>query len=624
MAEDKVSGTSRGTLVLRLVAAVLLLSMCVFKLFLTYRGMDQPVAMDQAQIARSVAQGNGFSTKFLRPIEVVKKGQAASAQNPLNLEKFADTNHAPLNIVAMAVALKLTGYDDFDAKRITDSGHSYAGDRVIAATTTIFFAIAMVLAYLLVARLFDEVVAASTVIFMVLSDLLLQYSVSGLPQPLMMCCLLVALHALLTAFRCYNSQDRDWAMLYVGLAFVAMGLLCLSGWMGVWLAVGLLIFCCMYFRPAGAYALIGAIVVGLIVAWPLMRNNSETGSILGNAMLGLYNSFGGGEEMAQRAANLNNAPLQGKGFVLNFLGYTFGQLRGLYVNMGSILVVPFFFLAIFNRYRRDEVQALKWAVFCMWVFACIGMALFGIESPMNGSQLAVLFTPVFAAYGLSLVFNLLARNRVEGATFNQMRGLTIFLMVLVSAGPFLSTLPKDLYMGIWLGNKSRPQYPPYYPPALNNGLVDVTNPRDVVVTDQPWAVAWYANRKALWMPTSTDDYVSFIEPAIQKSEAQIQGFLITPSSHSAITTEVTGEPGGMSGIISNMGDFAPLAMEGKILQMVPRRNVALADFFIENVSASSTAQPLGQIVSSRGTFSKRVPLLGSDIMYYCRPEAGGR
>ena len=36
-------------------------------IFANFRGLSHPKAMDQAQIAREIARGNGFSTKFIRP-----------------------------------------------------------------------------------------------------------------------------------------------------------------------------------------------------------------------------------------------------------------------------------------------------------------------------------------------------------------------------------------------------------------------------------------------------------------------------------------------------------------------------------------------------------------------------
>lgn len=602
---------------LRLVTLALLSLMCVFKLYLTYRGLDQPAAMDQAQIARSVAKGEGFTTNFLRPIDVMTvAAQAQKHREKFNALAMRDTTHAPLNIVAMAVALKLTGCDDFEATAMNDGGHVYKADRVISATSMIFFILAIFLTYTLICRLFDELVACATCCFMLCSDLMLQYAVSGLPQPLMLCFLMAALHTLLSAVRAAADENVFHALFYVALTFVFVGLMCLSGWMGLWLAAGLLLFCCFYFRPAGSYALVSAAVLLVLLAVSAFMNYRHTGSVLGNAMLGLYNSFGSGEESVLRAANLNNSPLQGAGFVLNFLSHTFSQLRSLYVNMGSIIVVPFFFLAILNRFRRDDVQALKWAVFSMWAISCVGMALFGVDTPINPSQTAVLFAPMFTAFGITLVFNFLARIKYENSTFAQARGLSLFLLIVVSAGPFLSTVPNSLYLGIWIGDRGRPHYPPYYPPALNVNLTAITSPEKVIVTDQPWAVAWYANRKALWIPRLVDDFHSYLEPCLKEGGAQVGGFLITPSSHSSPE-----QSGGMAAIAAEMGDFAPLAMEGKILRMLPRHNMALADLFVDT-GGQDNSQPLGKLVSSHGRFSQRVPLLGTEIMYYCEPGNG--
>ncbi len=612
MATIRELGGSRSTVVLRLITVLLLVLMCVFKLHLTYRGLNNPVAMDQAQIARSVAQGKGFVTGMLRPIEVMNVAAHAKVKKlPLDYQSLKDSTHAPLNIVAMAVALKLSGHDDFEATRMTDGSYVYAPDKVISATSIFFFCIAIVLTYTLVARLFDEVVACSTSCFLLLSELMLNYAVSGLPQPMMMCFMLGGLHLFLSSVRMLREKSVYWSLLYLGLTFVCMGLMCLTGWMGVWLAGGLLLFCCFYYRPAGSYVFTSAVVLLLILLGPVVCNYISTGNILGNAMLGLYNSFGGGEEYAMRAASLNNVPLQASAVVLNLLSHTIYQLRDLYVNMGSILVVPFFFLALLNRFKRDDVESMKWALFSMWAISCVGMALFGENKPESAFQLAIMFVPLFVAYGIALVFNFLGRLKYENATFNQARGLAIFILIILSAGPFLATLPRALYMGIWLGDRGRPQYPPYYPPALNVTVADMTAPEHVIVTDQPWAVAWYANRKALWIPRTVYEFNAALEPTLKSGNAQVKGFLITPSSHSRVDAA-----GGMSAIEADMGDFAPLAMEGKILKMVPRHNVALADFFTENLTGNQNVQPLGQLVSSQGRFSQRVPLLGAEIMFY--------
>ncbi len=620
--------------ILRVILATLVLGLSLFKLTAVYRGLDQPVAMDQAQIAREVARGNGFSTKFLRPLELkttaITRAQAEDpAQRSLNLKSFKDTNYPPLNICALAVALKIAGCDRFeDTRMVANKSTIYGPDRVVATTSTLFFLLALTLGYLLVRRLFDETIAATTTALMALSNLMFQYALSGLPQPLMLCCLLGSLHFLLNALRHKGKEETKGVLLNLCLSFVCMALLCLSSWLGIWLAVGLILFCAIYFRPFGAMAIPGIAIVALAITPSLVGNDSTTGSIMGNAYYALYNCFGSGEDLVQRGTTALTLPLNNASFLLRLVGYTFDQLEMMYVAMGSILVTPFFFLALFNRFKKPGTDALKWATLCLWVCACVGMALYGIRTPLNGSQLMPLFAPLFAAYGIALTFNLIARMKL-GDKFSLAQNIAIGGILLASSGTFIFNIPREIHRGIWMSDIARPHYPPYYPAALNAqeagkevSLVDKSNEQDVIVTDQPWAVAWYADRKALWMPRRIDDYAEDLEPIINKAGCKVQGFLITPSSHSPNRdSAVAGRPGGIKGIMMENGEFAPLMLEGSVLLLVPKHNLALADHFMTHESNRAGSRPLGTIVSSAGQFPYRHFILGTEIMYYSRKPA---
>lgn len=631
-----------NALALRMIVFILLVGMCVFKLFVNYRGLNQPEAMDQAQIARSVANGEGFNTKFYRPMEVAS-AFAASGRKGVDLSSMRDCNHAPLNIVSMAAVLKATGYDDFAANPMpTDAEgrptqYLYGADRAISATSCMYFALAMVLAYLLIARLFDEVVASSTLLCLLLSELVLDYSISGLAQPLMLCCMLGALHAVVSAVSAKENNERYWMMGYMGVAFVLITLMVLSGWLSIWIALGFLLFAACYFRPYGSYALAGfcVLMVGMLLS--LWNNYQACGSFFGNAFYGIYNSFGGGEEGLLRTTNMANESLNSSNVVLRFLGLAFAQCKSLYVNTGSIIVAPFFFLALFNRFKREEVQAIKWATLCMWLFACIGMAVYGVTDPLSSGQLAVLFAPLFVAYGFSLTFNFLARLNAQGITFRQARGLTIIMVILVCSGSLIANLPKDLYLGIWLGDKGRPHYPPYYPPALNVTLTAATNAQDIIATDQPWAVAWYSNRKALWMPRLIDDYTYLNNEVFPKCGVAIQGIVLTPTSYAPMIPSAYapteddrhGRPGGFTAVERSMGEFAPLALTWPLLLMDPNNDVYVNHFAprpgADDESAEAKAQAarrrLGEIVliSTGGTnaqFDEIVPLAsGAAVLY---------
>ena len=65
------------------------------------------------------------------------------------------------------------------------------------------------------------------------------------------------------------------------------------------------------------------------------------------------------------------------------------------------------------------------------------------------------------------------------------------LLVVITALPMLFRLLPDKHPPY--------QYPPYLEPviALLNGW---TTDKEVISSDMPWAVAWYADRKSLWIP----------------------------------------------------------------------------------------------------------------------------
>src|ERR1700758_770976 len=108
------------------IAAVIVLALAY--VVLQFRGLSTSAGIDQAQIARELSRGHGFSTKDIRPIEaqLLEKnlGRVPS-------ENLPDLYHAPLNPVVNAGVLYVVS-SLFHLK--TDhSDPVYRGDRCIAA-----------------------------------------------------------------------------------------------------------------------------------------------------------------------------------------------------------------------------------------------------------------------------------------------------------------------------------------------------------------------------------------------------------------------------------------------------------------------------------------------------------
>lgn len=606
---------------IRLILVVLIAGLCFFELFLSFRGLDTPEAMDQAQIARQIARGQGQTTKFLRPIDVIDQYNALpgdKSKKALPFDALPDTYNSPLHTHLLALALKVTGYDNFQETRLDeDKSRIYGGDRVVAGTSMIFFIISLILAYFLFSKIFDEVLASTVVAFMGLSQLMLHYAVSGLAQPMMMCFLLAAAFFILKAIH-HNERGSVFKTIVCNvIVYTFLVLMALSNSIAAWALVGYTIYAAFHFRPVGLHAIIGLVFLALGVLLPEVSQAEPIGGIAPKFLHSIYSSFGSDNiSLLMRSSANADVPFDNSMFFLRGLGYLFSQLNLLYEYMGGIVVTLFFLLALFHRYRAKTTDGLKWSVFLMWLFVCIGMTCFGQSGAMGNTQLYIVFAPFFAAYGVAMLFNALARLQL-GTDFPAVRALVIFFAILISCGSFIFELPQQLSFSILTSSRGIPQYPPYYPPVLNGKLHDITNEQDIIITDQPWAVAWYADRKALWLPRSIDTYTNDLEPIMRSSSQEVQGILITPSSHSL-------PAGGFSSVISDNADFAPLVIEGKLLQLVPKHNVALTELFNTQGNSQVRSRTLGSIVSTQGIFANRVPLLGADIMYYSKDDVADK
>src|SRR5258708_24035687 len=93
----KIAGFFRLVLLLGAVVALALAY-----LLIQFRGLSIPAGIDQAQIAREIARGNGFSTKNIRPLEAHLFPQAFG-QVPA--ENVPDLSHSPLTTLLNGRAL---------------------------------------------------------------------------------------------------------------------------------------------------------------------------------------------------------------------------------------------------------------------------------------------------------------------------------------------------------------------------------------------------------------------------------------------------------------------------------------------------------------------------------------
>jgi hypothetical protein len=201
------------------------------------------------------------------------------------------------------------------------------------------------------------------------------------------------------------------------------------------------------------------------------------------------------------------------------------QLGNIYSYLGYVVVAPVFFLAMLHIFKRPETAALRWCGLLMWIFAVFGMAAFGLNnetdphSQLSANDLHILFVPLFACFGFAFVLVMWTRLEIN---IRLVRFAFMAMIYVVSALPFIQVVI-DLHKQ----PTGRVQWPPYVPPYIAI-ISNWTNEREIIASDMPWGVAWYADRKSLWLPKTVNDFIALND--YKSLGNHLVGLYLTPVS----------------------------------------------------------------------------------------------
>ena len=96
------------------------------------------------------------------------------------------------------------------------------------------------------------------------------------------------------------------------------------------------------------------------------------------------------------------------------------------------------------------------------------------------------------------------------------------LLFFVSSLPFIQSTIEML-----AGPRMQVQWPPYVAPYIAI-MGTWTTENEIITSDMPWAVAWYAERKSLWLPETIQDFVDLND--YKKLNGAVVGLYLTPVS----------------------------------------------------------------------------------------------
>jgi hypothetical protein len=492
-----------GSRLLRIgVSIVAVVALALFYNMALFRNFSTAEAMDAAQVARNISEGKGFTTDFVRPFSIylLKKHNKSTREQTANtnslaaaLERSADVSNPPVYPLLLAGVLKLMPfpYPDLHRQR---SFSTYAPELWIAGFNQVLLLVCACLVFALARRLFDEAVGWVSAAVFVGADLIWRYSVSGLPTLwltlliLLIAWLLVRLDA---QVRLEEGQHR-WGMVSAALVGLLAGLAGLTRYSFLVLIIPVVVYLATVPSPQRArMALTAAIVfLAMVIPW-LARNQTISGTLFGTptyAALQDISQFPGDalyRSTSPDFSTVDASPITRKTLVnvREIFLYQMPRLGGSWAAALFLagLLVPFRNVVI-ARIRLLLVSLIGALILAQAAISPAG-GVTGTE--VNAADYLTVVAPLAFVLGVGLLFTLL----------DQFAGVAIRYTVIVT---FLALACTPLALSFATPPASPLAFPPYYPPWIET-KARYLGPGDWMMSDIPWAVAWYGDRKAVWL-----------------------------------------------------------------------------------------------------------------------------
>ncbi len=490
-----------------------------------YKNLAAPEAMDAAQLARNLAEGKGYTTLFVRPLSIYLLTNHDAAGFALNVSQadpgrlkrlHPDLANPPLYPLLLAGLMKVLPFQyDIPGSGVVSNAKAgkyfwnkggrfwwYPPDFLIALFNQLLFLAMVVLTYFLAQRLFDVWVAWVSAILLLGTELLWRFSVSGLSTMLLLLLFVGVAWCLSLAEQ--SVRESKWGA--SAPAFLAAGAGLLTGLGGLtryafaWIILPVLLFLMLFTGRRRAVNALAALAVFATVMTPwAVRNYHLCGLPFGTATFAvLENTPPYPEYQLERTLQPNYHKYSPAMLWYKVVENTRAIVSDELPKLAGTWVSAFFLVGLMLAFIHPGVSRLRYFVlFCLPVLVIVQAAsrtALSDESPVvNSENLLVLLTPLVVVFGVSLFFVLL--DRMELAVI-QLRFAIIGLFSATACLPMiLLFLPPRPYTGT---------YPPYYPPGIQI-VCNWMKPTELMMSDVPWAVAWYGRRQCVWLTLNAQD-----------------------------------------------------------------------------------------------------------------------
>ena len=530
--EGKWAKRIRGLVLLLLIGSLGL----VYYLNLT-RNFTAPEAMDAAQLARNIADGRGYTTQFIRPLSLdILRQQGAVSESVLRSE-FPDITNPPVYPLLLAGLMKVLPFEfEIDLTKANEFKR-YQPEILIWLLNQALFFVALIQVFRLGEKLFDPSVAWCAALLFLGTELYWKFSTSGLPTMLLLVLFLALGKTLVRLEERGNDGVPRGGGWFAGMALWAGALAGLGGltrYGFAWVILPVLVYLGWFLGRHRVRTVAMALLGFLLVMSPwLVRNAQLSGNLFGTAGLVLYSqtdSFPGDTLERTLFYEPSDAPVNAqdeikvkvadhvglwdignklKRNLRHLLVHELPQFSGSWFAVVCLvgLVVPF---------RNRSLRRLRvFMLMTLAVFA-LGQALgrthlssangtldellarsFGqgasvaAAASVNGENLLAILGPVSFLFGAGLFFSLLDQWRV---------GLPEIRLAASTGLVVAASLPMAL--SFLLPHPYPVADPPYHPPRVQHIVSlpgNTVSAGDLLMSDIPWAVAWYGDRDCVWL-----------------------------------------------------------------------------------------------------------------------------
>jgi len=484
-----------------------------------YRNFATLGAMDSAQLARNIAEGKGYTTLFIRPFSLylvqshnqAKSGDTlASAGTDFAEIKTAhpDISNPPIYPLVLAGLMKVLPFHyplNLKSAFWSNNGNfwRYEPDFLIVFFNEVLLLAAVVLTFFLARKLFDTNVAWLSSILLLGCDLLWRFSVSGLSTMLLLI-IFIGLTWCILRFDEAASDPEPQTGRLLGLAIAAgvtAGVGALTRYAFGWVIIPTALFLIFFGGQRRLWCALAAFGAFALVLTPwIIRNFTISGTPFGTAGYAIVegtSAFPGFQLERSIHPDLSSA-----------LGLTM-YLHKLLVNLrlifqdalprlGGSWVSMLFLVGLLLNFRSMAVRRMRYFVLmCLGVFIfvqALGRTQLSEESPeVNSENLLVLLAPLVFIYGASLFLILLDQMALP---MRELRHVIKAVFVGLCCAPMVFTLLPPRTMPV--------VYPPYYPPDIQT-IAGWMKPNELIMSDIPWAVAWYGQRQCVWLTLNAQD-----------------------------------------------------------------------------------------------------------------------